>query len=391
MATTRTRRVVAAVAAVALIATACGDSGDDTTTDDPTATTAAPTDDGDGGDDDGTTTTTTTPTTTTTTTTTVPESTGPEPLALDAIPDLVVAWGDGTGDPLELAKAIIGFPLDIPVPNGTPHGIGVDLFGGDTADTWEWDWSYEVLATEPMPDIDIRADPPSPGYVALSDFYDPIMEALDYRRTGTTGSDPGDEGGPHSVNHVYTSNAETMIVNGLEAIPEPLFAWADEEQVFGEGVPGYQVDAPFEFAAGEVPVPLLLTIIDELPEFDGASLIDARIISWSRPEGSFDEAYGLRYFDVELEWALTEGGEAAQATVLDGLAGSAFAAGSESFFDPGFLEPEEPRTIGAEWTQNVVFLDRYEGTIAIDDLADPILTVDVRFEPGRVELQPLEE
>lgn len=368
---------------VAVMAAACGDGGDEvgeppesttTTLDGTTTTTAAP--------DDAT-------TTTTTTTTTVPAPTGAEPLPLEDIVDLVLAWGEGDGDPLQLAKDITGFPLDIPVPNGTPHGIGVDLFGGDTDATWEWDWTYEVLSTEPMPDIDIRADDPSPGYVALSDFYDPIMADLGYRRTGTTGSDPGDEGGPHSVNHVYQSDAETLIVNGLEAIPEPIFAWADEEQVFGEGVPGYQVDAPFEFEAGVVPVPLFLTLIEHFPALDDATLVDADITSWSRPEDSFDADLGLRYFDAELVWAIDDP-EGAQAQVLDELDGAVFVAGSESFFDPGFLEPEEPRINGTEWRQTIVFLNHYEGAVTIDS-EESTLELSIRFEPGRVELQAPEE
>ena len=379
----RTRNTLCLLVLVGLIAAACGDDGVgessdgvSTTTVDETTTTA-PTD--------------TAPTTAPTTTTEAPP-TGPEPIAVDDIPGLVVAWGDGTGDPLELAQQIIGFPLVIPTPeNTTPLHISVDLFGGDPESPWEWDWTYEVLSSDPMPDIDIHAEEDSPGEVALRDFYDPIMTELDWAYSNSTGSDPSSgEGGPQSINHVYQSAAETMIVNGLTATPKPLFVWADEEQVFGEGVPGYQVDVPFTFEPGAIPVPLIQTIVDEFPVIEGAQLVDVRLLSWNRPEDSFDAEHGLRYFDVTIEWTLAPNTADEVEAGVSSLA-TAIRAGTASFFDPGFFEPEDPREFGDEWTQSIVFVDRYPGSVTVsgDDAIGATLELDITFEPNRVVLEEL--
>jgi len=361
-----------------------------------------------GGESDASDTTTTTTTTTTvvaesstTTTTTAPPTTtepapppGPMPLPLDDIPDVVVAWGDGADVPLELAQEVIGFPLPIPTPeNTTPLHIRVDMFGGDPESLWQWEWTYEVLSSDPMPDIDIH--PPgsdSPGEIALRDFYDPIMTDLGWTYSNSTGSDPGDVGGPNSINHVYQSDLETLTVNGLAATPTSAFVWADEEQVFGEEGPGYQVDVSLEFEPDVIPVPLIQAIVEQLPEIEGAQMVDVRLLSWNRPEDSFVAEFGLRYFDVTIEYVLPPGvAEDTKTTFSTGLGPSAFVAGEESFFDPGFLEPVEPRVFGDDWTQPIVFIDRYEGSAEIsgDDADGATLEINVRFEPNRVVLEEL--
>lgn len=378
------------LSALALLAAGCGGGGDADTTDPPTTTAAASA-------TSAPSSTAGPPASTTTeaqppTTTTQPEPTGPEPLATEDIPDLVFAWGEGTGDPLELAQQVIGFPLAIPTPdNTTPLHISVDMFGGDSESPWEWDWSYEVLSSEPMPDIDIHAEEPSPGSVALREFYDPIMADLGWTYSNSTGSDPGDVGGPNSINHVYQSDADTLTVNGFPATPKPVFVWADEEQVFGEGVPGYQVDVPFEFEPGVIPVPLVQTIVDEFPEVDGSTFADFGLLSWNRPDDSFDAEWGLRYFEVSIEWVLPPGVADETKTAIADHDSTAIVAGAASFFDPGFFEPEEPREFGDEWTQSVVFLDRYPGTVTIsgDDATGATLELELDFEPNRPVLQEL--
>jgi len=373
-------RAAVAVAAVALFAAACGSE----TTEPPAETTSSTT----------TTSTTLLPTTSTVaTTTTEPEPVGPISLALDEVPALVLAWGDGTGDPLELAQEIIGFPLPIPTPpNTSALAISVDMFGGDLESPWEWDWTYEVLSSDPMPEIDIHAAEDTPGEIALREFYDPIMAELGWTYSGSTGSDPGDVGGPNSINHVYQSDEPTLTVNGLTAAPLPAFVWADEEQVFGEGVPGYQIDVPFEFEPDLIPVPIVQTIINELPDLLGAQIVDVDILSVVRPESSFDAEHGLRYFEFSVEWALSPGtsAEVKQALSID-LGPSAFFPGEESFFDPGFVEATEPRIFGDGWTQPMVFLDRYEGSAQVsgDDSVGATLEIDVRFEPNRTVLEEL--
>jgi hypothetical protein len=381
-------RIVAVSWLLVLVAGACGDDGaadaastDEAGGDDPTTTT-----EGEGGDDAGTTTTQDT----SATTTTEPVSDGPAPLAPEDIPDLVRAWGDGTGDPLELAQAVIHFPLEVPVPDGTtPLHVSADLIAVDGG-PWQWEWTYEVLSDEPIPEIDIHLEEASPGEVALREFYDPIMAELGWSYSNTTGSDPSSGGGgPQTVNHVYQSDTDSLVVNGLPATPDPLFVWADEEQVFGEGVPGYQVDAQFEFEVGAVPVPLIAAVLAEVPEVEGAELIDARLLSWNRPESSFDAEWGLRYLEVSLEWRLPTGtADAATAMLRSGLDDSAFFPGEESFFDEGVLETVEPRIFDDDWTQPIVFLDRYRGSVRINrDDADPTMAVDVMLEPNRTELQ----
>jgi hypothetical protein len=387
----RTTALLSLMMALALIASACGsDSATAPDADDGTATaapSATPTEEATGTPEAPPPTSSTT-----TTTTTEPPPTGPEPLAADAIPDLVTAWGAGTGDPLELAQEIIAVPIPVPMPEATtPLGISLDLFADDAAAVWRWEWTYEVLSLDPMPAIDIEMDETGPGAIALGERYDPIMDDLGWRRVGTTGSDPSSgAGGPQAVNHVYKNDSATIIANGLVATPKPIFVWADEEQVFGGGVPGFRIDQSLEFEPGAIPVPLIQTIVDALPEIAGARLVDVELDSRDRPDTSFDAKYGLRYIDISIEFALPAGSEEAAKTAFStGLDQSTFMAGSESFFDEGFFDPEEPTDSGTEWTQNIVFLERYEGRITISTDAEGTSTVKItlRLEPERVVLQ----
>jgi hypothetical protein len=385
--------IVSILATIVFVAGACGADADPATEppDEPPSTEAPTVTDAPAEEPPATTAVPAETTSTTTTTTTEPPPVGPEPLALDDVPALVAAWGDGTGDPLDLAQRIIAFPLAIPAPDGTTsYAISVDLFAGDQATPWQWDWSYEVLSNEPMPDIDIELDDIGPGAVALRERYDPIMADLGWRRTGTTGSDPSSgAGGPQSVNHVYQSDAETIMANGLIATPNPVFVWADEEQVFDGGVPGFQIDVPLEFEAGAIPIPLVQAIIDGAAAIDGATLTDVEIDSRDRPETSFDAQYGLRYLEISIEWELPADAVDAAKTTFSTDPGPALAPGGESFFDPGFFEAEAPIDSGDRWSQSVVFVDRYEGTVTIQtgSEGEPIVTLDLRLEPERGVLQ----
>ena len=383
----RSRIILCSAALVALMSSCGGGDGEMSAPDDATTpTTTAITPDA----------------TTTTAAATAPTSTEPAPsepaaLPLDEIPDLVDAWGDGSGDPLELAQAIVAFPLAIPTPeHTTPLRVSVDMAPGtDAGSPWAWDWTYEVLSTEPMPDIDIRAEEDSPGEVALRDFYDPIMVDLGWSYSNSTGSDPSSgAGGPQSINHVYQSDVDSLLVNGFPATPKPLFVWADEEQVFEQGVPGYQVDVPFELEPDVIPVPFIQAVLDELPAIEGAQLTDVALRSHTRSEDSFDATRGLRYLEVIIELTLAPGtADATKATFGDGLDSTAFFAGEESFFEPGFVEPVGPREFDDDWTQPIVFLDRYEGTIEVAAIDDGIgaggatATVRITFDPNRPVLE----
>ncbi len=394
MVTTSSRTaMVSILATLVLIAGACGADSEPTTGSDDTSpsTEAPPAPDAPADDAPDVSQVPAETTTSTTTTTTEPAPAGPEPLALDAIPALVGAWGDGTGDPLGLAQEIIAFPLPIPAPDGTtPYAISVDLLTGDPGTPWEWSWRYEVLANDSIPDIDIDLDDMGPGAVALRERYDPIMADLGWSYSNSTGSDPSSgAGGPQSVNHVYRSDTETITANGLTATPKPVFVWADEEQVFGGGIPGFRIDVPLEFEAGVIPVPLAQAVLDAFPAVDGATLADVAIDSRDRPETSFNAQYGLRYIELSLVWALpADTVETAKTTFSTDL-GSAFAAGGESFFDPGFFAAEAPIESGDRWSQPVVFSDRYEGTVTVEPGSDGdfTATLDLRLEPERVVLQ----
>jgi hypothetical protein len=78
-------------------------------------------------------------------------------------------------------------------------------------------------------------------------------------------------------------------------------------------------------------------------------------------------------------------------TYSGGLDGTTYRAADESFFDPGFYEPADPWLSAETWTQPILVLDRYPGTITVSTGADgPVVaTLEMRFEPSRELLQPL--
>lgn len=397
------------VITAALVVSACGGGGneavdsagaDGPVVEEPDSTAAA---------EDPTSTTTTTTTTSTSTTTTTSTSTtdgsatDPVPLVtLEALPDLVVEWAaagdDPSIDPLELARRLVGFPLHIPVAEGsTAFRVDLEMSAGET---WRWSWTYSAFANRPVPDVDITMDGNGPGAVELAAGYDPIMGDLGFRRTGTTGSDPGARGGPNSVNHVYSHEGEPLVLGGPDGpnpktlSVDPVFVWLDEELVFGEeGTAGYRVDVELEAPAEAIVVPLLDTLFAALPRVDGSQLATIDFSSFERPEDSFGAPEGLRYLDLIFELELPPGSEGiATATFSSGLDEKVYRAAEESFFDPGFHEPAEPLQFEDRWEQPILVLDRYPGRIDVTvdpGSGDVTASLGVRFEPNRELLAPL--
>ena len=377
----------ALLGALALIAASCGaDSGDEAT-------------------DETTTTTTQGPAKTTTTTIQAPAGTttterAVEPIpVLDAhdIPDLIVAWGNGDGEPLQLAQDIIGFPIAVPTPEGTEaYSVSVDLDGRVPDLPWRWEWSYEATTDEPIPEIDVKAEQLGPGAIALSEEYGPILAELGWRHTGSTGSDPSSgAGGPQSVNHVYTFDDDTFLLGEIDATAKPLFVWTHEELIFGTGIPGYRIDVTLEAQNNFIPVPMVEALFPEVPIAPGARLTGLTLRSRNRAADSFDADEGLRYLDIEYTCELLpDSANAAYAVYSTGLEGSIYQPGTESFFEPGFIEFEEPTINGDRWTQRVIVLDRYPGEIFVDvdpDTGEVSSVVRITLEPNREVLQPLPE
>ena len=400
------------VTTVAVIAGACGGGGSDDEPaspagEEPATGETAPNDGsaGDGPAEEDPPASTVAPTTESPTTD-PPETTAPAapnydpvPSTVEDLPDLVIEWDtavdDPAADPLDLTQRLIGFPLPIPVPEGSsPHSVDLDLFAGDPAADWRWEWAYTAHATQPVGDVDINLEDKGAGTVELAAIYDPIMADLGWRRTGTTTSDPGDPGGPNSVNHVYTFEGEPFTIAGVAATPDPAFIWLDEDLVFGdEEIPGYRVDINVDLTAGEIVVPLLASLHDALPAVEGARLTGADLTTWSRDADSFDAEEGLNYIDLELTLELPAGSEEAAMTAYSqNLDEVVIRAADESFFDPGFFEPAEPSLFGGTWEQPIILLDRYPGrlTVATDAGGGPVAaSFEVRLEPNREQLLPL--
>ena len=387
---------------VALLATACGAGSDDATPD----ADAAAGDEEDQASSSSTSTTTTmaavtddapesttTTSTTTTTTTTVPAVAQPS-VTLADVPGLVAEWGAGSGEPLDLAQRIIGFPIEIPVPAGAlPHRLSLDLrdLGGDAG--WSWDWTYEALSAQPIGDIDAELPEGGPGTIETFVTFDPIFVSLGWADTAQVISDPSSgAGGPQSVNFAYVYNSDSYPVGGIDTIPVVARVWAEEDMIFGDDrQPGHQIDITLETAAGNVPVPLLAALLADLPAAPGQTLTDVRFRTHERSADSFDADKGLRYIEIDATFELAAGSATdAQAAFSAGLDGATYRAGEIDFFDPEFIRAAEPTVSGDTWTQKVIVLDRYEGEIRVtNDPSSGATTAElrIRFESNSVVLQ----
>ncbi|MEM9517720.1 MAG: hypothetical protein AAGA37_00235 [Actinomycetota bacterium] len=399
------RRPVSLFVAVvlALVAAACGGATDDTastgndgdegtttTTVASTTTTAATAETTTTAAAATTTSTTTAPETTTTTTTTVPSAVTLPTVATAELPDLVVAWGNETGAPLDLAQRLIGFPLDIAPPGSTtPAAVDLRLRVADDG-AWRWEWSYSAFAAAgTVQDIDTELPEGGPGTIEGRLHYDPLFEALGWRNVGQVISDPSSGGGgPQSVNWAYSFNGENLQIGGIATQPTSARAWVDEDIGFNEteGNPGHRVDINAEVSSGSIPTPLIASLLSNLPTVDG-ELIALSLRSFTRSPDSFNADEGLRYLVLSVEWQLNSADpEAAGARYLSALSNSVLQEGDESFFDEGVIEVRPPSVGGSrDWQQSVVLLDRYLGTISMDqgDNGAVIAELDIDLEPNR--------
>lgn len=398
-------RLIATLASLSLVAVACGggseEGADVASVVSTTSTTAAPA--------QTTTSSTTVPTTeeavsdetTTTTTTSVQFESTPIPVVSVAeIPDLIVEWGTGDGDPLDLARRLIGFPLEIAPPEGsTPYNVDVRLRGEDTTRDWRWEWTYETLAAPGVvQEIDAELPEGGPGTVEGRLHFEPQFNAFGWTNAAQVISDPSNGGGgPQSVNWSFRDDDDAYRLGEINATPVSARAWADEDIDFRDGAdrPGHQIGVTLESQPNFIPVPLLEALFREVPVAPGARLITIDFRSFDRLPDSFGAEEGLRYLELSYVCELLPNSQnAAQEVYSTGLAGTAYQMGEEDFFNDGFIRVTEGQVYsGGVWEQAVVVLDRYPGKISVwtEDDGTVMSEVEVTFEPNREPLQLLEQ
>jgi hypothetical protein len=403
---TTTRR--ASIVAICLIGIACGGGSEDATpvTDapdpavsDPPAETVPP-----AAPSSTDPTASTQPPTTDPPTTTTTEAPAPEPVSFDlaTLPELIALTDQATTDPtvapLSLAQQWIGFPYEIPVPDGsTLFELSVDPRFSD--DATRFTFTYDSIAPGGMvPDIDIALDGNGPGSVEIIETWDPIMADLGFERRNSTGSDPGDPGGPNSVNHVYTTDTPAGVFNGVAGEVAPIFIWSTED-INGwsysperEELAGYSIDVDIDTAVGAgIPVPLVNALLEQIPLPDGLELSDAGVDLRRRSADSFDVEKGLLYVDVSLEWqAPADQFDAVVAFFADPSAVFAdeatLMAGGDDFFNGGTIERSEWYTYGeGDQRLELLLLQRYGATFGIDAGADGTEPMTLFFD---LELNP---
>ena len=338
------------------------------------------------------TTSTTTPTTTSTTTTVAP--TNPLPVVtLADLPDLVAAWESGNGSPLELARLLIGFPLEIGPPDGsTPYTVDLRVLTDDPA-RWRWEWTYQAF----MPDgsiqaIDAELPEGGPGTIEGRLYYDPRFEAFGWRYVSQVISDPSSgAGGPQSVNWAYETD-NTLVIGAVETEPVVARAWVDEDIDLDpvETTPGHRLDVDALVPAGHVPVPLLAALVTTIPMIDGdLTVLDIR--SRERLPDSVDAVFGLRYLEIDLGWTTRYATPADAGTAfVTALDGTVLQQGTESMVNEGRIDVSDPIGDGIEqWRQDLVLLDRYRANIAFEAREDGAVTgeLQIRLEAERPVLE----
>lgn len=392
-------RLLPVLTVLVLLTSACGSGADDfaeegaaasSTTSLPTTATAAPT-----ATAAAAITTTTNPTTSTSTTTAAAAPLASRPIPLTGVGDittLVVEWAAGISEPLDLARRIIGFPMDIPVPAGSaPYELSVDLDGRDPA-VWRWDWTYSVVLDEPLGDIDAELPEGGPGTIATMIAFDPVMTAFGWRSVAQVTSDPSSgAGGPQSVNFAYQTDEPTYRVGQVEVTPGVIRLWGDEDVTFEDSPlgdeSGYRLDAAMTAPPNVILVPLLDSLVNELPVAPGARLTDLSFRTRARSEDSFSAAEGLRYWEIEFTLESLDGSaDEARDIHSAGLVGTIYQVGEEDFFEPGFIRVVEATISGDTWTQPIIALNRYPGRITVT--SDPTTgavtsTVRITLEPSR--------
>jgi len=400
-------RLVVTLAFISVIATACGGGSNDTATPVTTSTTMETTT-----STIATSTTTAAPATTTvapdepvtdatTTTTEAPLESAPVPeIDLAGIPDLIVEWGSGDGDPLDLARRLIGFPLEIgPPPGSSPYRVDLRLFGEDTAREWRWEWDYESFAA-PGVIQEIDADLPEggPGTVEGRLHFEPQFRAFGWSNAAQVISDPSSGGGgPQSVNWSFSDDDGAFRLGDIDATPVSARAWADEDIDIraGDPRPGHQVEITLETQPNVIPVPLLEELYRALPVAPGARLATVDFRSFDRSPDSLGADLGLRYLELQfISELLPDSASAAREIYSTGLAGTPYQMGDLDPVNDGKIRVAEGRADDSGvWRQPVIVLDRYEGEISVWTIDDGTVMseVDITFEPARMPLEQPEE
>ena len=318
-------------------------------------------------------------------------------ISADEIPDLVVEWASGASEPLDLARRIIGFPMDIPVPAGSsPYEMSVDLHGRDIAADWDWDWTYSVILADPLGDIDVDLPEGGPGTITTMITFEPVMTGFGWRSVAQVTSDPSSgAGGPQSVNFVYQTDEPVYRLGEIDATPGVIRIWGDmdvtfEDSPFGDES-GYRLDAAMTTQPDLIPIPLLEALFNEIPTVPGARLTNLSFRTRTRSEDSFSADEGLRYWDLEYTYSLLpDSADAAYAAYSLGLAGTVYQMGEEDFFEAGFIRTVEATISGDTWTQPIIVLDRYPGRIKVtvdSETGEVTSTIRITLEPNREILQ----
>jgi hypothetical protein len=329
------------------------------------------------------------------TTTAAPD---PEPRSFDlaTLPDLldsaVRATTDPTIAPLSIAQQLIGFPLEIPVPEGSRlYSFAVHLnFGADGS---RFEFGYDAIGPgDVVPDIDITLDQNGPGSLQIIETWDPIMAALGFERANSTASDPGDPGGPNSVNHVYVTSTPAGVFNGVPGEVAPVFVWSTEDlngwsySPDREVLAGFDIDVDIETAPGAgIPVPIVSALLELLTMPDRLELSDAGVDLRSRSADSYDADKGLTYLEMFVEWEAPADMLDAVVAFFDDLTAmfpdeQTLMAGEEAFSDGGTIAPTEWYDSGdADKRLELLLLRRYDATLAIDASSDGVEPMTVRL------------
>ncbi len=393
--------------AAMLVLGACGGdspSGEEaeasaTTANDASTTTAQQTEPSGGAAEASTTTSTPITTVAEATTSTTDPVALVQVLALADIPDCIAGMVDaaaGTADTLALATEFFGFGYEIAPPDGSRfHRADVRLRA--SAESQRWSISYGVIAPDGIvDDVDINLEDNGPGAVGLANRYDQIMAGLGFTRIGTTGSDPGEPGGPNSLNHVYSPVDDQQIINGVPGRLPNIKIWIEEDIVGGsysddiEILGGYSYDYDYETQPGAgSPVPLIGALLEELPLPEGVALTDARVGVNRRDPDSFNYDLGTPYVTIALEWTLPSGtfDNAVEFYSDPTLLGNSaiFMAAEASFFDEGHYEPSTVENgSGGHQDLPMLLLQRYSARFSVG----PSTESDPETLEFRLELNP---
>jgi len=309
---------------------------------------------------------------------------------------LITRWGNADGEPLELARQIIGFPLEAAPPDGsTPFGLSVTLDGQDADADWTWNWNYTAIAAgASIGDIGAELPEGGPGTIETRLAFEPQLNALGFEITDESTSPSAGSASGQAAIFTFEYDSDTYRLGEINAQPVLFMATGDSDldAELGGTQAGYGLQAVLEAQSNFIPVPLLESLFREVPVAPGARLTNVDFRSLRRPDTDPAATEGTRYFELRYDCELLpNSANAAHEVYSVGLEGSAYQVGSESADQPGFIEATEAAVIDGVWTQPVIVLDRYPGEITVQSGPDGAVssTVVIRLEPNREPLMPI--